>query len=159
MNQEIIATFQKSTSDVFGKMLGIAITSGDAVPCDQMLTRCGVSGVIGLAGDLSGDVIVSFEERVAILATAGLLGQEPTELNNDVVDAVGELTNMIAGSAKCALQEYNMSLALPTVILGAEHRIAFKSGVRPISIPFDSEWGAFSIALGLCKVEAQACPS
>lgn len=159
MNEEIIATFQESTSVVFRKMLGIEITSGVAVPCAPMLTRCGVSGIIGLAGDLSGDVIVSFEERVAIQATAGLLGQEPTGLDNDVVDAVGELTNMIAGSAKCALPEYNMNLALPTVILGAEHRIAFKSGVSPISIPFDSEWGTFSIALGLSKSEVHTCVS
>ena len=156
MNREVIAAFRSSTASVFQTMLGIEVLGGDVEPTDKMLARHGVSGVIGLTGGMCGDVIVSFDDRVAMLATGALLGDSPTELNDDVVDAVGELTNMIAGAAKGALEQYNMSLALPTVIIGCGHRIGFRSGICPVTIPFQSEWGSFSIELGLTEVEAPA---
>lgn len=154
MNDEVIAAFRKSASGVFQMMLGLEVTSGEVKETDQLLARYDVSGIIGLTGGMSGDVIVSFDERVAILATGALLGEQPAELDNDVVDAVGELTNMIAGAAKGSLESYDMSLALPTVILGSGHRIGFKSGIRPISMPFASQWGDFSVDLGLTDVAA-----
>jgi len=156
MNDDVIKAFQKSTINVFQMMLGKQVTAGEIQRCDQMLVRHEVSGIIGLSGRMSGDVIVSFNERVAILATGALLGVEPTELDTDVVDAVGELTNMIAGSAKGMLEQYDMSLALPTVILGSGHRIGFKTGIDPISMPFESDWGTFCVEIGLTTVEAPA---
>ncbi|MEZ6086778.1 MAG: chemotaxis protein CheX [Pirellulaceae bacterium] len=153
MNEEIINAFQQSTECVFKTMLGLDVTHGPARQCDRMTARHPVSGIIGLSGEMSGDVIVSFEERVATLATAALLGEEPDGLNDDVVDAVGELTNMIAGGAKGTLGRGDMQLALPTVILGAGHRIGFSSGIRPISIEFQSSWGAFCIDIGLTEAD------
>ena len=135
-------------------MLGTSITPLPVADCDQMLMRHEVSGIIGLSGGLAGDVIVSFDERVAILATGALLGSVPTELDSEVVDAVGELTNMIAGSAKGMLEQFNMALALPTVIMGVGHRIGFKSGIQPISMPFESEWGTFSVEVGLAEIQS-----
>lgn len=135
-------------------MLGLEITPGEIQDRHSTIIRHEVSGIIGLSGALAGDVIVSFDEQVAIRATGVLLGQEPGELDNDVVDAVGELTNMIAGSAKGILESYNMRLALPTVILGKGHRVGFKSGVDPIAMPFESPWGTIHVEVGLVEVEA-----
>lgn len=154
MDTEIVDAFLQATTDVFSTMLKEAVVSGPVLQCDQMLASHDVSGIIGLSGGLSGDVIVSFDERVAILATAAMLGSEPAELDNDVVDAVGELTNMIAGAAKGILERHNMSIALPTVILGKGHRVGFKSGVVPLCINFESAWGSFSVKIGLSGVLA-----
>ena len=156
MNDDVIAAFRESTTTVFGTMLGMEAIHRNVEESSQMVARYDVSGIIGLTGGVSGDVIVSFGERLAILATGKLLGSEPRELDNDVVDAVGELTNMIAGSAKGKLERYNMDLALPTVILGCGHRIGFKSGVRPVSMRFESKWGEFSLELGLAQTDTQA---
>ncbi|MCG8651461.1 MAG: chemotaxis protein CheX [Pirellulales bacterium] len=156
MNEEVISAFQNSTTEVFKTMLGLEITGLPVHPCDHMFVRHEVSGIIGLSGGMAGDVIVSFDKQVALLATGALLGTKPTELDNDVVDAVGELTNMIAGSAKGTLEKFNMQLALPTVILGKGHRIGFKSGVDPISMPYESEWGQFNIEVGLMTADVGA---
>jgi chemotaxis protein CheX len=154
VDDQVVEAFQKSTSTVFKTMLGMEITAGPVEQCDQMIVRHEVSGMISLSGTLAGDVIVSFDERVAILATGAMLGSEPTELDNDVVDAVGELTNMIAGSAKGSLELYKVQLALPTVVMGKGHRIGFKSGICPISLPFSSLWGTFHVELALTELEA-----
>ena len=41
--------------------------------------------------------MVSVGRGTAISAAEAMLGARPEELNRDVVDAIGELTNMIAG--------------------------------------------------------------
>lgn len=86
-------------------------------------------------------VVVSIGRSTAICATEIMLGSRPEELNADVVDAVGELTNMIAGAAKSQLEEYRLSIGLPTVICGKSHSIKFPSGSSPLVIPFDSGIG------------------
>ena len=56
-----------------------------------------VSGVIGLSGKASGTVVVSVDREVAMCVTEKMLGDRPDTLNADVMDAIGEITNMIAG--------------------------------------------------------------
>ena len=48
-------------------------------------------------------------------ATEALVGERYDEVNDDV----SELTNMIAGNAKANFKQLEMSLALPTVIVGS----------------------------------------
>ena len=93
---------------------------------------------------------------MAVAATEALLGEKPGSINEEVIDAVGELTNMIAGSAKSQLEQFEMSLSLPTVITGRNHTIAFGSGVKPIYIGFGCEWGPLSIEVGLAEQETVA---
>ncbi|MGB7327769.1 MAG: chemotaxis protein CheX [Rubripirellula sp.] len=150
MNSDVIEAFMASTTAVFETILGVPVKSNQPSGDSPIVAR-GVSGIIGLTGVISGDIIVCFDESIAIKTTGIMLGSEPGELNDDVVDAVGELTNMIAGNAKGRLEKYNLSLALPTVILGSGHRIGFKSGIKPLSIHFDSELGSFSVELGLSE--------
>ena len=81
---------------------------------------------------------------------------ETPELNTDVVDAVGELTNMVAGGAKSQLTEYQLSISLPGVIKGAGHEVCFPSDVTPICVPFTCVWGALKIEVGLAEVRSLA---
>jgi chemotaxis protein CheX len=92
---------------------------------------------------------------VAITATERMLGDRPDSINADVVDAVGELVNMIAGRAKSNLSELEMNLSLPTVITGKNHVIKFGSTAQTICIPYTCEWGQLSLEVGL--VEEPAC--
>ena len=68
--------------------------SGDA--------KDGVSGVIGLSGMAVGAVVLNLPVQVAVKAASVMLAMEITEVNADVLDAVGELTNIIAWNAKCS---------------------------------------------------------
>jgi chemotaxis protein CheX len=72
-----------------------------------------------------------------------------------VVDAVGELTNMVAGAAKAQLTEYKLSISLPGVIKGAGHEVCFPSDVTPICVPFTCEWGELKIEVGLTENRSQ----
>ena len=63
-----------------------------------------ISGVIGLSGKAIGTVVLSLGEPVALKVTAGDARRRAARNEWRRVDAIGELTNMIAGSAKAQLE-------------------------------------------------------
>lgn len=111
-----------------------------------------VSGVIGLSGKAVGTVVLSLSENFALKAAGTMLMTETTKLDNDVLDAVGELTNMVAGRAKAELEEYDLRVSLPNVITGSGHEVHFPSNVTPLSIAFDTDWGPLTLEVGLAPV-------
>ena len=118
---------------------------------DSFTAEYEVTGIIGLSGKASGDIVISFEKQLALTATEELVGDKFDVINDEVIDTVGELTNRIAGNAKSSMEELELTLALPTVIVGKNHAIRFPSKVKPLSIPFESDWRKFNIEVGLVE--------
>lgn len=151
MRVEFINPFVSATLDVFQTMLGTKLTRGTLHLKQDHTPTYEISGLIGLCGGLQGMVVVSIGHTTAIRAAEILLGSRPDDLNGDVVDAVGELTNMIAGAAKTQLEEFHLCVGLPTVICGKSHSIKFPSGSPPLVIPFDSDIGPVCVEVGLVE--------
>lgn len=149
MNVDYINPFLTSTVTVFQTMLGTALTRETPFIRKEFAPQFEVTGMIGLTGKTTGTVAVSMPREMAMLVTEKLLGETPTEVNAQVADAVGELTNMIAGAAKARLESLELSLGLPTVITGRSTCIAFPSRATPISIPFRSTLGPLIVEVGI----------
>jgi len=101
-------------------------------------TEWDISSVIGLSGAIKGAVILSMKKELGIKITDLLTGTTPTEVDADVVDAVGELVNIIAGNVKPLIPNgERIVISIPTVIKGKEHSIAWPSKqARILCIPF-----------------------
>lgn len=154
MRADYINPFISSLINTFETMLSCPLTRGPLyLRCNETKLH-DVSGVIGLSGHAQGTVVLSLEKEVAVQAAATLLMCEATDLNDEVVDAIGELTNMVAGSAKSKLEEYQLSISLPSVVLGEGHLVRFPSDVTPICVPFTSPWGSLKIEVGLVEVRS-----
>lgn len=149
VNVEFINPFLTCTINVFRTMAACELRRGKPYLREGKEPSHEISGVIGLSGKAIGTVVLSVGEPVALKVTAALLGEEPPEMNGDVVDAIGELTNMIAGSAKAQLEHLAMSVSLPSVIMGKNHRVAFPGDIQPVVIPFESDWGPICVEVGL----------
>lgn len=148
MRAEYINPFLSSTSSVFSQMLGIEVSRLPPFVRNGHSPQYDVTGIIGLTGKTTGTVALSLTKEMSLSITGKLLGDMPTEVDATVVDAVGEVTNMIAGAAKSQLEQLELSLGLPTVITGKSTCIAFPSNAVPISIPFDSPLGTFVVEVG-----------
>jgi chemotaxis protein CheX len=111
-----------------------------------------VTGLIGMAGDtISGNMLISFD-RPCILSIVSKMLMEPfEELGPDVVDAVGEITNMICGGVKRQLSEQGMSfsMASPIMLSGKDIEIAQLSKAPVLQIPFTTEAGGFVVEANL----------
>ncbi len=104
------------------------------------LPNAGVTGMIGMSGKCTGFMTLNMPERVALLAVSGLLQDEFTKLNPQVIDGVGELTNIIAGGLKTKM--YNTpwmvaNITIPSVILGNNYQISYSKGIEYCSVSFE----------------------
>jgi len=156
MKAEYINPFMTSLANAFETMLSCPVHRGRLAFKSDETPVFEVSGVIGLSGKAVGTVVLCLSKEVAVKAASAMLMMEATELNSDVIDAVGELTNMVAGAAKAELEELSLSISLPNVILGAGHEVHFPSNVTPICVPFSCEWGELAIEVGLVPVPEPA---
>jgi chemotaxis protein CheX len=101
-----------------------------------------LTGVIGVHGKVSGFVTVNMSERFGIAAVEGLLQEKYGELSSQVVDGVGEITNIIVGGIKSALSGTKWSfsnITVPSVIVGKGYQIAYAKGLDFLSISFEND--------------------
>lgn len=156
MKAEHINPFLRSLANTFSTMLECEVERGELQMRGDMATPYPISGVIGLSGKAVGTVVINLSEEVALKAASTMLMTEINEINDEVIDAVGELANMVAGAAKTELEEYQLSVSLPNVITGLNHDIHFPSNCTPIAVPFDTPWGPLRLEVGLETVAEPA---
>ena len=149
MNVSYINPFITATTHVFKTVLDCEIERRQLLLKRSNAPSFEVSGVIGLSGRARGAVALSVSLPVAFKLVETMLDVRVHEINADVVDAVGELTNMIAGGAKTALSHYQLSLGLPTVFTGRLRTIGFPPHVSPLCILFEAPWGPMAVEVGL----------
>lgn len=145
---EFINPFISAVNKTFETMIGVQLKRSNPVLKENPRTLYPISGIIGLSGTVVGTVILTMSESIALKAASTMLMDEMKTVNADVLDAVGELTNMIAGNAKAQLEEYKLSLSLPNVISGHDTEVRFPEKSQPFTIPFDSEFGPLAIEIG-----------
>lgn len=101
-----------------------------------------VTGLIGLHGRVSGFATLNMSEKFAVQAVAGLLQDKFTELTPQVVDGVGEITNVIVGSIKGALANTPWAfpnITVPSVIIGRGYQIAYARGLHSLCALFEHQ--------------------
>lgn len=118
---DVVEIVRAATDDVFTTML--AMTPEKQVAYQDTtaaLSTNGVVSLIGLAGTWVGTGSISCSAALACTVASRLMMSEYDSVTDDVLDAVAEVTNMIIGNVKTALEEHlgPMGLSIPTVIHG-----------------------------------------
>ncbi|MCB2181674.1 MAG: chemotaxis protein CheX [Desulfobulbaceae bacterium] len=153
MKAEFINPFLNATKNVLETMCQTQVKAKKATLKDNSLTYGHVTGIIGMVSkDITGCMILSFSEPCILNVVASMLMEEPKKaVDEEIVDAVGELTNMICGGAKAQLAklDYKFDLATPTMIVGKDVEISYYSEAPTIVIPFSTEHGDFVIEANL----------
>ena len=99
MQATVINIFIDATLRVLATLGGAQFTvqaprlKTDAAPSGE------VTGVILLLGEVDGSVALSFERDCVLQLVSTMLGEDIRDLNQDIQDAVGEITNMVSGQA------------------------------------------------------------
>ncbi len=147
MDLTYINPFINATAHVLETIAFTTVKAGKPYIKDNQGARGDVSGIVGLTGDANGTLSVSFSEESILSIVSNILKEEKTELNDEIKDAVGEITNMIAGQARLGLDDLGRSLisAIPTVIMGKNHTITHITTYPVTAVPFESDSGEFAI--------------
>lgn len=155
-------TFLDQLSTVSHDMLGMRLTGGKPTVKRDRTSGHMVTVSAALSGQVVGTVALGMDPTVAFHLVARLLNERPSQLGPQVTDAVGEVGNIIFGSARAKLAgvgyaEVNSSL--PAVGYGRGQPLSFPGGCIPTQIPFASEQGSLSLVLALNATPGSPSPS
>lgn len=153
--EEIMFTIMSATQDTFKSYMNIDLLAGkverkvDTVDSD-------VTGIVGVAGDRVGYIIIATDKQSAQCVAKELLMVE--EADEDCIrDAMGELANNIAGVFKTRYHEQygSVALGLPLVISGQLRTVSdppepsesssINVQCKGVTIPFRNEDGSIAI--------------
>lgn len=112
------------TQNVWESILGLEIRRAQTVGSLSGAVRGQtMTGCVQLAGAWEGSVFLYCSVALAKSVAATMFGTDSERLNEgDVEDALGELTNMIAGNLKTVLPR-PCTLSLPAVVEGLDYRV------------------------------------
>jgi chemotaxis protein CheX len=150
--EELLAQqLMRDVREIFGTMVGLDDLLHLPIQIDPVTNfKDCISALVGLAGTYNGLVSLHMPSSLAMAATSGMIGMEVTELDDDVSDAMGEITNMIAGSFKMHLSKsgLDVNLSTPSVVYGKEYIIALGNSPEQIAVRFatDDDWFLVSVA-------------
>lgn len=90
-----------------------------------------VNVVIGLTGDLEGQIIVGMQRKTALGVARAMIPWEISELDEVACSGIAELTNMLCGNAVSYASELGLSanVSVPSLFCGRE--VAVSSGGLP----------------------------
>jgi chemotaxis protein CheX len=149
MDVRFINAFIAAIMAVFKTMLATDVTINRPTLKQPEDRNADVSALIGLSGDAVGAVVLSFPMVTAAQVASKFSGVEMNAEHADFADALGELANMVAGNAKSKFDGLNVSISLPSVILGKEHVVS-QSRVSPrLIIPCESALGSFAVEVAM----------
>lgn len=149
-----INPFLEAVVSVLGTMANVEATPGKPYVNTSRTATGDVTGIIGITGQSAGTMSLTLSKGAILLIVNNMLHESYTDLNDDIADAVGELTNMIAGQARMHLsqQGLNFQASTPSVIMGKGHRLSHTSGSPILSIPFSTEDGDLVVEVSFADV-------
>ena len=136
-------------------MLGVELEPAEvAIEAGEPEANDGVVSLIGLAGPWVGTGSVTCSPEVACRVCSHMLMTEATAVNEEVLDAVAELTNMIIGGVKNGLEPDlgPLCLSIPTVVFGRNFRTKSAGTAEWIVLRFP--WEGDKLVVKMCLSQA-----
>ena len=150
-HSEIVEIVRAAAVDVFTTMLAQRPEPGEAyTETAAALSNNGVVSLVGLAGPWVGTGSISCSAQCACWIASQMMMTEYEAVNDEVLDAMAEVTNMIIGNVKTALEEQlgPMGLSIPTVIYGRNFTSRAVGNQEWTVVPFTA--GGGNLAIHLC---------
>lgn len=151
MNVKYINVLLESTVSVLSTMAMVEATPGKPAVKSSQSPLGDITGIIDLSGQSAqGSLAISFSEAAILDITEKMLGEQSSAIDDTVVDVVGEITNMITGSAKRLFSEQGLEFDLtrPSTLVGQDQPLNHSVEGQPILLPLNTPAG--EIYLELC---------
>jgi chemotaxis protein CheX len=158
MDVKFINPFLNGAAEVIKTMAFMDAVAGKPYLKKDDTAKGDVSGIIGITGDATGSLAISFTEGCIWGIAGSMLGEAYSDTTQDVLDCAGELTNMISGVARTNMEKMGLKVfaAIPSVIFGKDHTIRHILNSPSIVIPFSTVSGVFVVDVCIRTTEAQA---
>lgn len=156
MNEKFINYIQKVVEEVFSTMIfleprpnkPLKREKGNKIPGKKDIT-----GIVGLGGELTASIVLHLKKECALKITSNMLGTSYEDIDEDVKDAVGEVSNMVAGGVKVELAQtgVNLDQSLPIVVTGSDFDTSCLNGESSMLVPFTIDDNEFFVEFSFKK--------
>ncbi len=141
LEEGIVKAIKEATTEVFSTMLMIDVNAEDSfVKGERNVSTDLISSLHFFGDNYMGKIAVFAYGTTSCHLAGSMLGMEISEVDEDVKDGMGEIVNMIAGSAKVKLESSmgDFHLLTPWVIAGKNLTTASPAGGEP-GLSIDSQ--------------------
>ncbi|MBF0158248.1 MAG: chemotaxis protein CheX [Magnetococcales bacterium] len=153
LKKTLLAITEETVREIVDTMLFIGVSAGHGIAkptgIAHIAARAEASAIIGLNGGLNGGVRLACSNRVALILASALSGESYKTMSDDAKDGFAEVGNMIAGGIQTRLGERmplgEINMTPPTVILGADYEVDYRSSFESIRYFFRVEDEPFYI--------------
>ena len=145
---DLIEPISYSALKVFSEFLNLEIREKSVTHREQLLPRFEISVLLDIFFDnFEGKVVLNLSKRLALKIYEILLEEPAEEFNNEVKDAVAEVTNMITGNAKSEFEKHGIyyKLATPMVVESREGVTIYAMNMKFLSSVYWTSEGFFDL--------------
>jgi chemotaxis protein CheX len=148
MHAKYIAPVIAAVQNVFATMITLPVVPGKQSFKKDKRPTTEVISTITLSGTVAGFVCLGLSRNLAFILASRLLDCQIRDASAECIDAIGELTNMIAGNAKSEFPAEGIAISVPEVLFDPSGA-AFPLNVPVISIPFQTQGEELLVDMGL----------
>ncbi|SHJ35592.1 Chemotaxis phosphatase CheX [Malonomonas rubra DSM 5091] len=150
----MVETLIPATEDLFSSFVSLSASAGTPFQRADVPEADGLAGIVHFSGQTSGYVALCLPAETAALTTKLFLFLEAEHVENEQIDdAVGELTNILAGQVKSLVdpQGSNVNLSLPMICSKQDFTAVDLPGTERVTIPFYTDDGDFFVEVQLAS--------
>jgi chemotaxis protein CheX len=150
-----------ATSEVFSMMLDMEVRAEGTVS-DSLPSENGLISLVGITGEWGGSGVFCCSPVLASIICERMLGtpadRSKPVIDEEVLDVVAEITNMMVGNIKNALEALTgpLAISVPTVIHGRNFQFKNACGLKGTALSFMTEGEQFEVRVALAPVSEQA---
>ena len=153
MDPQFAKPLTVAVKKAFESLIQMDISFDDPLIVESMPEDYDISAIIGLSGGIIGLFVLSFPTETAEKVVSAFAGSSiSVNDREDLIDAVGELANIIMRSGRTKLDCNDIAISSPSVVTGKQHCINTPSDNTIIRIPCHSSAGDFSVELSIRSV-------
>ena len=150
MRAEFVNPFIESVYELFNTMLGAKVSRTGIGLSDGQKRATEIVALIGFSGVMRGTVGLALPAATCSAMVSRLLGDAADSSQETIDDTIGELVNIVAGSAKAKLSTKlgkTLDLSLPVILSGEKYEVYSPSQATWLEVPFSSELGDLVVRL------------
>jgi len=162
LRDQIVKFIDESVTEAFTTMMLGEPKRTDEIPNLGQPTDIICS--IGFTGKIEGAFTICSSSKGACKVVSKMLDMDLTEVTPDVIDGIGEITNIVVGGVKTRLAalDYDFEISVPNLVRGQDLEMAVSEDKTEIKSGFfceELEFGIIAIYKIIGEAEAKAEPA
>lgn len=155
LKDNYFTVFKETLMDSLNRMTKTLLTYKEQYSDEKGYESAGVTVIIGIIGEFSGRMLIDLSKETAHDLATAIFRREPKN-SDELVGALGEFTNIIAGNACSILNRKNKALGLrvapPSILSGDSVRVSATDFKTTTAIA-ETNFGTMLLNVGFKKGE------